>query len=345
MASIKGCAQLIFLAVLFFSVYFASQTSSARLLNPELSMSQKHEEWMAQYGHIYSDEDEKERRFQIFKKNVKYIEDMNKLNKGFTIAINAFADLTNAEFLASRTGYKRQTVGLSSKKSTTFRYENNSVLPASIDWRKKEAVNPIKDQGQCGSCWAFSTVASIEGITKIKTGKLISLSEQELVDCDMNGEDHGCHGGYVDNAFDYIISMGGITTETNYPYTGTDDKCNTKKASKIAAKIISYEDVPVNNEAAMKKAVAHQPVSVAIDASDDSFQFYSSGVYSGPCGTDLDHAVTVVGYGTENGVKYWLVKNSWGTSWGNKGYIKMQRDIRASEGLCGIAMDPSYPIA
>lgn len=189
-------------------------------------------------------------------------------------------------------------------------------------------------------------MAATEGINQLTTGKLISLSEQELVSCDTKGQDQGCEGGFMEDGFDFIVNNNGITTEANYPYTAADDSCNKQKEASHVAKITGYESVPVNSEKELLKAVANQPVSVSIDAGESAFQFYSSGVFTGACGTYLDHGVTAVGYGTtSDGTKYWLVKNSWGTSWGEEGYIRMQRDIDAKEGLCGIAMDSSYPTA
>ena len=197
--------------------------------------------------------------------------------------------------------------------------------------------------GRC--CWAFSAVAATEGITKLSTEKLISLSEQELVDCDTGGVDQGCEGGWMDDAFKFIIKNNGISSEANYPYKGVDGTCNANEEGNHAATIKGYEDVPANSEQALQKAVAHQPVSVAIDASGSDFQFYKSGVFTGSCGTELDHGVTVVGYGVSGSTEYWLVKNSWGTEWGDEGYIRMQRNVDAQEGLCGIAMKASYPTA
>ncbi|KAJ4846881.1 hypothetical protein Tsubulata_011889, partial [Turnera subulata] len=293
--------ELIF-AVLLVVVLCASQAWS-RSLN-ELSMNERHEMWMGKYGRVYKDNAEKERRLKTFKANVEYIESSNRAGiKPYKLAINEFADLTNEEFQESRNGYRFKP----SVTSSSFKYENVTAVPSTMDWRTKGAVTPIKDQGQCGCCWAFSAVAAMEGITKLSTGKLISLSEQELVDCDTSGEDQGCNGGLMDDAFEFIIKNKGLTTESNYPYDATDGSCNKAKSGSHAAQINGYEDVPADNEAALMKAVANQPVSVAIDAGGSDFQFYSSGVFTGDCGTDLDHGVTAVGYGTsDDGTKYWL---------------------------------------
>ncbi|CAI0380939.1 unnamed protein product [Linum tenue] len=270
---------------------------------------------MARHGRVYSSPNEKETRYQIFKDNVALINSFNAQGaKPYRLGVNQFADLTNEEFRTTRNRFKRGT----------FRYENASGVPSTMDWRKKGAVTPVKDQGQCGCCWAFSAVAVVEGINQLSTGKLVSLSEQELVDCDTSGEDQGCNGGLMDDAFEFIIQNKGLATESNYPYTAADGYCSASKEGNHAADIKGYEDVPANSEFALLKGVANQPISVAIDAGDSSFQFYESGVFTGECGTELDHGVT---------------------AWGEEGYIRMQRDVSAEEGLCGIAMQASYPTA
>ncbi|KAH7577051.1 hypothetical protein JRO89_XS01G0197700 [Xanthoceras sorbifolium] len=303
----------------------------------DASMHERHEQWMYLHGRVYNDNYEKEKRYQIFKENVERIESFNKAdNKSYKLGVNEFADLTNEEFKASRNRFKGH-MG-SQSELISYKYENVTAVPPTMDWRMRGAVTPVKNQGQC--------VAALEGITQLRTGILVSLSEQELVDCDRNGVDQGCRGGLMDEAFKFILQNKGLTTEANYPFNGVDGTCNAIMEANSAAYITGFEDVPANNEEALLYAVANQPVSVAIDAGSHEFQFYSSGVFTGPCGTNLDHGVAAVGYGVDaDGTKYWLVKNSWSTRWGEGGYIRMQRDVVAMEGLCGIAMQPSYPTA
>ncbi|KAE8725724.1 Cysteine proteinase RD21a [Hibiscus syriacus] len=303
-----------------------------------------YEEWLVHHGKAYNGLGEKEKRFWIFKDNLRFIDEHNSdESHSFKLGLNRFADLTNEEYRSTYLGVKKPNRKVS-KRSYRYASRVGEALPDSVDWRKKGAVAPVKDQGSCGSCWAFSTIAAVEGINQIVTADLISLSEQELVDCD-RGYNEGCNGGLMDYAFEFIINNGGIDTEEDYPYTARDGRCDPSRKNAKVVSIDSYEDVPANDEVALKKAASNQPISVAIEAGGRAFQLYQSGVFDGICGTQLDHGVTVVGYGTENGKDYWIVKNSWGENWGEGGYIKMARNVANSvTGKCGIAMEASYPI-
>lgn len=307
-----------------------------------------YEEWLVKHHKVYNGLGEKDQRFEIFKDNLGFIDEHNAQNYTYKVGLNKFADMTNEEYrnmyLGTKNDAKRNV--MKTKIITGHRYAFNSGdrLPVHVDWRSKGAVAHIKDQGSCGSCWAFSTIATVEAINKIVTGKLVSLSEQELVDCD-RAFNEGCNGGLMDYAFEFIVENGGIDTEQDYPYKGFEGRCDpTRKNAKVVS-IDGYEDVPAYNENALKKAVSHQPVSVAIEAGGRALQLYQSGVFTGRCGTNLDHGVVVVGYGSENGVDYWLVRNSWGTNWGEDGYFKLERNVKKiNTGKCGIAMQASYPV-
>ncbi|KAF7141886.1 hypothetical protein RHSIM_Rhsim06G0054800 [Rhododendron simsii] len=303
------------------------------------------ESWLVSHGKNYNALGEKEKRFQIFKHNLRFIDEHNAENRSYKLGLNRFADLTNEEYRSKYLGAKAGSGRRLTATKTSDRYvvKDGESLPDAVDWREKGAVVDVKDQGSCGSCWAFSTIAAVEGVNQIVTGDLISLSEQELVECD-NTYNEGCDGGLMDYAFEFIINNGGIDSEADYPYNARDGKCDLSRKNAKVVTIDSYEDVPANDEKALQKAVANQPVSVAIEAGGTTFQFYESGVYTGKCGTALDHGVTAVGYGTEDGSDYWIVKNSWGSSWGESGYIRMERSTAGLTGKCGIAMEASYPI-
>uniref|UniRef100_A0A0C9RW92 TSA: Wollemia nobilis Ref_Wollemi_Transcript_9441_2227 transcribed RNA sequence n=1 Tax=Wollemia nobilis TaxID=56998 RepID=A0A0C9RW92_9CONI len=303
-----------------------------------------YEVWLAQHGKAYNGLEEKQQRFEVFKDNWAFINQHNMGKNSYKLGLNKFADLSHEEFKGKYLGVRpNATKRLSRSPSPRYLYKNGEELPKSVDWREKGAVTGVKDQGSCGSCWAFSAIAATEGINQIVTDDLISLSEQELVDCDTSYNE-GCNGGLMDYAFEFIISNGGIDSEKDYPYTAYDGSCDTYRKNAHVVTIDSYEDVPENDELSLKKAAAGQPISVAIEASGRAFQFYESGVFASSCGTQLDHGVTLVGYGSENGADYWIVKNSWGASWGEKGFIRMQRNIKSPNGMCGIAMEASYPI-
>ncbi|KAK3431053.1 hypothetical protein EUGRSUZ_E02906 [Eucalyptus grandis] len=295
------------------------------------TVAEQHEQWMANYGRTYNDLQEKAKRQRFLQRTCSSLKiSTSPGNRTFQLGLNQFSDLTNEEF--------------QSKPATSFSHQNlTGDVPDNIDWVKKGVVNAIKDQGNCGSCWAFSVVAAVEGIVGITNGTPPVLSEQQLIDCDTTN--YGCSGGYPDNAFKYIVQNQGIASEDSYPYEGVDGTCDATKAAEHAAQIKGFTDVP-SGEDELMKAVAQQPVSVIISSGCQEFQSYSGGVFNSECGQQLDHAVVVVGYGTsEEGTDFWKIRNSWGEQWGERGYMRIQRGRGSSEGICRVASKASYPTA
>ena len=297
--------------------------------------------FVAHHNKMYESAESFQSRFLIYRDNMEYTEQMNARQSNFTLGETFFADLTLDEFRQYHTAFPLQK----SNKCSTYVPADNTVTPASLDWRTTDKVTAVKDQGQCGSCWSFSATGAMEGAWAIATDELVSLSEQQLVDCSAGIKygNHGCNGGLMDGAFLYAIDNG-MCTEESYTYKAADGTCKTDCVEEV--QITACADVPANNQVALKYAVSIGPVSVAIEADTRIFQMYTGGVLTGPeCGTKLDHGVLITGYGTENGVEYWNVKNSWGASWGEAGYIKIGRsDSKNDAGVCGIAMQPSFPI-
>ncbi|GLH10226.1 Cathepsin L [Gryllus bimaculatus] len=313
------------------------------------------EEWntfKVQHKKKYDSSTEEKFRMKIFMENRKKIAKHNaRFEQGevsFKLALNEYGDMLHYEFADMMNGFNRtknkKNYDLHKPLGATFISPANVELPDKVDWRDLGAVTEVKNQGSCGSCWSFSATGSLEGQHFRKTGVLTSLSEQNLIDCSAKYGNDGCNGGMMDFAFQYIRDNGGIDTEASYPYEAEDDQCRYTPAASGATDS-GFVDVPRGSERRLMEAVATiGPISVAIDAGHESFQFYQSGVYFEPqCSNEtLDHGVLVVGYGTtDDGSDYWLIKNSWGTTWGEGGYIKMTRN---KDNHCGVATQASYPL-
>jgi len=290
--------------------------------------------------HFYSTKSEHDKRFEIFKTNMDKITEHNKGDHSWKMGITQFSDMTPEEFKSY------VSCGSLKHKPSNIIFDapkDSNVTAASIDWVTKGAVTPVKNQGQCGSCWSFSTTGAIEGRSFISSGKLISLSEQDLVDC--SKQNSGCNGGLMDYAFAFVESNSGLCSEADYSYKAYQHwRCMEDGCTKYDP-ISSYADVR-SSTSALEAACNDGPVAIAIEADQSAFQQYESGVMTGSCGTSLDHGVLLVGYGTEGSDDYWKVKNSWGSDWGDSGYIKLCRNCGANngQGQCGILLSASYPI-
>ena len=315
----------------------------------EFSNENRFSLWLKEYLITVKNEDHRHRLFENWLSNDEYIEHVNHQNFTYTLGHNKFSGMSQSEY-----------IDYFNLKNIFFDYQHgNKVdteyveLADSVNWVESGAVTPVKDQGQCGSCWSFSTTGALEGAYYIKYGNLLSFSEQQLVSCDNfkhGGHDMGCNGGLMDSAFQWIEQNNGLCLESDYSYvsgtTGKSGSCETTCDVVKNSVIHDYNDVAPSSDDAMMTALMQQPVSIAIQADQKEFQLYQSGVFTGSCGVELDHGVLVVGYGSENGEDYYLVKNSWSTSWGDNGYIKLGRgsQYNSGAGQCGMLMQGSYPI-
>lgn len=323
--------------MLYLASIVASAFSGSELIN-------QFNAWKAEHGKSYATADLEAKALAAFSENQGIIEAHNARGLSYTLGHNAYSDLTWDEFSTTVMSelFLNKVPKNVRRVHLTGKNGNPAAVPDSVDWVKQGAVTPIKNQAQCGSCWAFSTTGSIEGALAIETGKLVSLSEEQLVQCDHNG-DQGCNGGLMDNAFEWVQRGNALCTEADYPYSSGSGITGTcKKTCTGEVTISGHTDVPRDDEEALKSAVAQQPVSIAIEADKSAFQLYRSGVLdSSSCGTQLDHGVLIVGYGTDSstGKDYWKVKNSWGATWGESGYVRMVR----GKNMCGLAQQASYP--
>jgi C1A family cysteine protease len=332
---------------LFCSIVFISSAS----------IIDRFEEWSNHFNIKFLDDNHYLELFKKWRENDVFINNINSQNLTYILDHNQFSGMNTDDF--------RKYLNLSKISDTDYAFsrifltEPVTNLPSYVNWLEQGSVTPVKDQGQCGSCWSFSSTGALEGAYFNKVGELVSFSEQQLVDCDTlknGGKDHGCNGGLMDNAFSWIHNNGGLCSESDYPYISgvskTSGTCNKDCSIVKNSKVNSFVDIPPSSDDFMLSALVKQPVSIAIEADERAFQLYKSGVFTGTCGTKLDHGVLAIGYGTQDSNDYYIVKNSWGVSWGMNGYILLGRGINPTthlpynngDGQCGILLQASYPV-
>ena len=333
-----------------------AEVSSFNTLNHQNGpVIEQFKNWVELYNIKANDDHHLAHMFENWLSNHKLIELTNSQNLTYTLGHNVYSGMSSDEFNEFM-GFNNNKDLSSSLRGFMTQQDTLSfdltALPTSVDWRTKGAVTPVKDQGQCGSCWSFSSTGTLEGAYAIKNGNLVSFSEQELVDCSNiknGGSNLGCNGGNMQPTLDWIGKNGGLCTEQAYPYvsgtTKTAGTCQKSCSLVSGSAVIKSYAVAANSDTAMMTALSLVPVSIAIEADQSTFQLYKSGVFTGACGTTLDHGVLLVGYGSASGEDYYIMKNSWGTSWGESGYMRMGRgpQYNNGKGQCGLLMEASYP--
>ncbi|OIW01314.1 hypothetical protein TanjilG_10475 [Lupinus angustifolius] len=346
---------LLFLISIIFTTFISLSTSSPILtqysiLGPNLDKYPSHEDaiklfqlWKKEHGRVYNDLQEMAKRFDIFISNMNDIIESNSKrtsSSDYLLGLNKFADWSNKEFEET---YLNNNVDMPEDSDMKLNDDSTCYVPSRLDWRKKGVVTEVKDQGSCGSCWAFATVAGIEGINAIATRNLISLSEQQLVSCDKNS--HGCKGGKVKNGLDWVLNNGGIASEEDYPYIAKNGTCRKTYKVRNSAYIDGYRRL-ANSDNALLRATSIQPIIACLNAT--AFKHYQGGIFNGRyCKktTHTSHCVLIVGYNSnKNGVDYWIAKNSWGNDWGRDGYILIKRNTGLPYGVCAINSKAFQPI-
>jgi len=315
-------------------------------------------QWQIQHNRTYDSEDERWKRFSIFKENIKRIEKHNSdVSNTYKMKINKFGDLHHTEFKNRLIGGYDTSVSKRSGKDyhnlTSLQLRaprQSSDYKRNVDWAdpKLKKMSSVKDQLYCGGCWAFAVADAVESRFAIRYNRnVVELSIQELIDCDHNGVNEGCVGGNLPEGYDYIIDEKGLCTSHDYKFTGYDSRCKKHRCKRKSGRIHDYGIVIPDNEVALREAVAQGPVAIAIEADAEAMQFYDHGILTTKkCGVNVDHAVTIVGYGEDRGRKYWKIKNSWSNEWGEKGYMRLCRECgrNGKTGECGITVEAVFPI-
>lgn len=300
--------------------------------------------WQHKYNKFYSSPAEEIHRSIVFFANYLKVKSHDP-SLGWTVELNHFADMDSQEFIAKYTGLNKAASKRSIVTKEHTGLQNLQQAPTSVDWRNQGAVNPIKNQGSCGSCWAFSANAAFESAAFIAGyTPLYSFSEQQLVDCATEEGNQGCNGGWMTSAFEYVQKVGGLQQEASYPYAGVDQACNADPSKFAPPQISGIVEIKQGDCNGLKTALVQQPVTVAVDA--NLWSFYKSGIFNNQfcTTTQLNHGVTAIGYGVEGSTPFWIIRNSWGTTWGEQGYMRLNRNTYSgSGGLCGVCQVTAYP--
>lgn len=290
------------------------------------------------FGRLTASPSENNFRLNTFYKNYMKIVQVNNADLKWKAGLNKFSDMTEEEFRAKYLGFNPNMVKAMTKGKKLQAQRQLTETPVSLDWRKKGAVGPIRNQGQCGSCWAFASSFTVGAQYFIKSGNLVDISAQQLIDCSGSHGNHGCNGGWMTYAFEYFQDQG-PNNSSDYPYTARTGTCKWS-SDKVVTTVSSYRELPTNDEKAIEAELVNGPVATAIDSF--GIQSYASGIYTGDCGTSINHGMIFIGYdNTDPDNKYWILRNMWGSDWGEDGYIRIEKDIANSSGKCGLAISPA----